>query len=132
MLMHASHLANQVHIAATALTYQDIPGPRMSTDSMVTTLPSQGWSCETLQNGIIEAARVSGVQLANTQLAEAGNEKGNMQKQKWMYKDHELLYEIVFVLELAVSQIKSQSVQGYHLTGGQKLAEHHEQVCPSH
>ncbi|CAK9032318.1 unnamed protein product [Durusdinium trenchii] len=42
----------------------------MSRDSTVSALPSQGWSCETLERGIVEAARVSGVNLNPESLSE--------------------------------------------------------------
>ena len=45
---------------------------RMSQDSLVSALPSNGWSCETLEYGIREAARMSGIELKPGQLSEAG------------------------------------------------------------
>ena len=45
--------------------------PKMSKDSLVTSLPSQGWSCETLDYGIREAAKLSGISLEPSLVGEA-------------------------------------------------------------
>ena len=46
--------------------------PKMSRDSLVSSLPSQGWSCETLDYGIREAAKLSGIALEPSQVGQAG------------------------------------------------------------
>lgn len=46
-------------------------GFKMSQDSLATSLPSQGWSCETLDLGIREAARMSGIPLEPSQIGQA-------------------------------------------------------------
>ena len=43
----------------------------MSRDSQVSSLPQNGWSCESLEQGIIAAAKLAGVSLDHTKLSEA-------------------------------------------------------------
>lgn len=43
----------------------------MSQDSLVSQLPAQGWSCETLADGVRHAAAMSGMALQPGQMAEA-------------------------------------------------------------
>lgn len=64
---------------------------RMSRDSLVSALPSNGWSCETLEHGIREAARMSGIDLKPCQLSEAGKYR-EMGPNCDMYFGHGLKY----------------------------------------
>ena len=43
----------------------------MSRDSRVTSLPHGQWSCESLENGIREAAKMAGISLDMSKLGEA-------------------------------------------------------------
>lgn len=44
----------------------------MSRDSMVTSLPSQGWSCQTLEEGVEMAAQKAGLSLNPQDFKQAG------------------------------------------------------------
>ena len=44
----------------------------MSSHSLVSSMPSNGWSCETLQQGVATAAHMAGITLQQDQIAQAG------------------------------------------------------------
>lgn len=43
----------------------------MSTESLASSMPSQGWSCETLVQGIVKAAEVAGLSLQSLPMDQA-------------------------------------------------------------
>ena len=43
----------------------------MSRDSMVTSIKSGQWSCESLERGILEAAKMAGIEVTAAQLGQA-------------------------------------------------------------
>ena len=49
----------------------------MSTDSLVTSLPSRAWSCETLNEGIVACANLAGLQLKPQDIAQASQWAGS-------------------------------------------------------
>ena len=64
----------QVHfwaISGINSTVSDCQPARMSRDSAVASLPSQGWSCETLVEGVRTAAQMSGLAIQPSQLDQA-------------------------------------------------------------
>ena len=73
----------------------------MSQDSMVSSLPSNGWSCETLGRGVTAAAAMAGLALQPDQLNEVllgGNSGSNVYSSVYICLDptlfHPLLHDI--------------------------------------
>ena len=59
------------HLAKVAVILISDPFLEMSADSLVSSMPSNGWSCETLQQGVEAAAKMAGIQIQPAQLQQA-------------------------------------------------------------
>ena len=51
------------------------PKKRMSRDSLVSSMPTDGWSCGTLEEGVAKCASMAGIRLRPEDAAEASKSK---------------------------------------------------------